>query len=72
MYNMYLPFFSAKVKYRAAALDIANWQNAYTPFFLLSDLHILFCLVGREKELHQDINSILISYSDVDVRIWGH
>jgi hypothetical protein len=35
-------------------------------------LYTLFRLVGREKELHREINGFSISHSDVDVRIWGH
>jgi len=71
-YNMYLPFFSAEVKCGAAALDIADRQNAHTQSVILRGLYTLFRLVGREKELHREINGFLISHSDVDVRIWGH
>jgi hypothetical protein len=71
-YNMYLPFFSAEVKCGAAALDIADRQNAHTQSVILRGLHTLFRLVGREKELHREINGFSISHSDVDVRIWGH
>lgn len=35
-------------------------------------LHALFQLVGREKELHREINGFSISHNDEDVRIWGH
>ncbi|MCJ1467580.1 hypothetical protein MMC07_006205 [Pseudocyphellaria aurata] len=71
-YNMYLPFFSAEVKCGAAALDIADRQNAHTQSVILRGLYTLFRLVGREKELHREINGFSISHSDVDVRIWGH
>ena len=71
-YNMYLPFFSVEVKCGAAALDIADRQNAHTQSVILRGLHTLFRLVGREKELHREINGFSISHSDVDVRIWGH
>ena len=71
-YNMYLPFFSAEVKCGAAALDIADRQNVHTQSVNLRGLHTLFRLVGREKELHREINGFSISHSDVDVRIWGH
>jgi hypothetical protein len=69
---MYLLFFSTEVKCGAAALDIADRQNAYTQSVILRGLHTLFRLVGREKELHREINGFSISHSDVDVRIWGH
>ncbi|KAK3065002.1 hypothetical protein LTS18_014077 [Coniosporium uncinatum] len=71
-YNMYLPFFSAEVKCGAAALDIADRQNTHTQSVILRGLHTLFRLVGREMELHREINGFSISHSDVDVRIWGH
>ncbi|KAF1911014.1 hypothetical protein BDU57DRAFT_114951 [Ampelomyces quisqualis] len=71
-YNMYLPFISVEVKCGAVALDIADRQNAHTQSVSLRGSHTLFRLVGREKELHREINGFLISHSDVDVRIWGH
>lgn len=71
-YNMYLPFLSSEVKCGAAGLDIADRQNAHTQSVILRGLHTLFRLVGRENELHQEINGFSISHSDVDVRIWGH
>lgn len=32
----------------------------------------LFRLVGREAELHQEINGFLVFHSDEYVRIWGY
>jgi len=60
------------VKCGASALDIADQQNAYSQTVALRGLIELFRLVGREDELHQDINGFSISYSDKYVRIWGH
>ncbi|KAH8724127.1 hypothetical protein GQ44DRAFT_773382 [Phaeosphaeriaceae sp. PMI808] len=71
-YNMYLPFLSSEVKCGAAGLDIADRQNVHTQSVILRGLYTLFRLVGRENELHQEINGFSISYSDVDARIWGH
>ncbi|KAM3080033.1 hypothetical protein ACMFMF_003446 [Clarireedia jacksonii] len=71
-YNMYLPFFSAEVKCGAVAIDIADRQNAHTQSVILRGLYTLFRLVGREKELHREINGFSISHTDADVRIWGH
>ena len=72
-YNMYLLFFSTEVKRGAAALDIADRQNAHTQSVILRGLYTLFRLVGREKELHREINGFSRFHSDVDVRrIWGH
>ena len=71
-YNMYLPFLSSEVKCGATGLDIADRQNAHTQSVILRGLYKLFRLVGRENELHQEINGFSISHSDVAVRIWGH
>lgn len=69
-WNMYLPFFSTEVN--VADLDIADRQNAHTQSVCLRGLYTLFRLVGREKELHQEINSFSISYSHDSVRIYGY
>ncbi|KAF2245184.1 hypothetical protein BU26DRAFT_386315, partial [Trematosphaeria pertusa] len=71
-YDMYLPFLTSEVKCGASALDIADRQNAHNQTVALQNLVELFRLVGREKELHREINGFSISHSDVDVRIWGH
>lgn len=69
---MFLPLFSAEVKCGAAALDIADRQNAHTQSVNLRGLYTLFRLAGKEKKLHRQINSFSISHSDRNVRIWGH
>ncbi|KAF1978851.1 hypothetical protein BU23DRAFT_586690 [Bimuria novae-zelandiae CBS 107.79] len=71
-YDMYLPFLTCEVKCGASALDIADRQNAHNQTVALQNLVELFRLVGREKELHREINGFSISHNDVDVRIWGH
>ncbi|KAM3070418.1 hypothetical protein ACMFMG_010245 [Clarireedia jacksonii] len=71
-YNMYLLFLSSEVKCGAAGLDIADRQNAHTQSVILRGLYTLFRLVGRENELHREINGFSISHSDKEVRIWGH
>lgn len=70
--DMYFPFFSAEVKCKASGLDIADRQNAHTQSVNLRGLHTLFRMVGREKELHREINGFSISHNDAEVRIWGH
>ncbi|KAF2802877.1 uncharacterized protein BDZ99DRAFT_491919 [Mytilinidion resinicola] len=72
IYNMYLPFLSSEVKCGAVGLDIADRQNAHTQSVILRGVYKLFRLVGRENELHREINGFSISHSDVDVRIFGH
>lgn len=71
-YNIHLLFFSAKVKYGLAALDIVDRQNAHTQSVILRGLHTLFRLVGGEKEPYREKKGFSISHNDVDVRIWGH
>lgn len=71
-YDMYFPFLTSEVKCGASALDIADRQNAHSQTVALRGLIELFRLVGRENELHEEINSFSFSHSDVDVRIWGH
>ncbi|KAF7854696.1 hypothetical protein EAF04_010265 [Stromatinia cepivora] len=71
-YNMYLPFLSSEVKCGASGIDTADRQNAHTQSVILRGLHALFRLVGRENELHREINGFSISHDDMFVRIWGH
>ena len=66
---MYLPFLTCKIKCRAAALDVANQQNAHSQTVALRGLIELFRLVGQENELHQEISGFSISHSDECVRI---
>ena len=71
-YQMYFPFLTCEVKCGDGGLDVADRQNAYSQSIILRGLHALFQLVGREKELHREINSFSISHNDEYVRIWGH
>lgn len=71
-YDMYFPFLTSEVKCGASALDIADRQNAHSQTVALRGLIELFRLVGREDELHQEINGFSISHSDEYVRVWGH
>ena len=49
---MYFLFLTCKVKYSAAALDVADQQNAYSMTLAVRAVVELFRLVKREKELH--------------------
>ncbi|TAQ88920.1 hypothetical protein B7494_g2756 [Chlorociboria aeruginascens] len=71
-YNMYLLFFSSEVISRAAGFNMADRQNALTQSVVLRGLYTLFRSVGRENELHREINGFSISQSGLGVRIWGH
>ncbi|KAJ8064109.1 hypothetical protein OCU04_007944 [Sclerotinia nivalis] len=70
--DMYFPFLTCEVKCGSYALDIADRQNAHSQTVLLKGLFHLFCLVGRESELHGIPNGFSFSHSDEDVRIWAH
>jgi len=49
---MYFPFLTCKVKCSAAALDIADQQNAHNITIAVRGIVKLFRLVKREKELY--------------------
>ncbi|OXV07751.1 hypothetical protein Egran_04486 [Elaphomyces granulatus] len=71
-YYMYFPFFTCEVKCGAAALDIADRQNAHSMTLSVRAIVELFRLVGREMELHQEILAFSISHDHRSVRIYGH
>ncbi|KXL43489.1 hypothetical protein M433DRAFT_69849 [Acidomyces richmondensis BFW] len=69
---MYFPFFSSEVKCGAAALDVADRQNAHSMTLAVRGVVELFRLVKREKELHREILAFSISHDHRSVRIYGH
>jgi hypothetical protein len=69
---MYLPFLTCEVKCSAAALDIADRQNAYSITLVVRGIVELFKLVKREKELYREILAFLISYNHEIVRIYSY
>ncbi|KAF2754833.1 hypothetical protein EJ05DRAFT_503776 [Pseudovirgaria hyperparasitica] len=71
-FYMYLPFLTCEVKCGAAALDVADRQNAHSMTLALRGVVDLFRLVGREKELHRQILAFSISHDHQSVRIYGH
>lgn len=71
-YYMYFPFLTCEVKCGAAALDIADRQNAHSTTLAVRAIVELFRLVKREKELHRNIIAFSISQNDSSVRIYGH
>ncbi|KAF2212510.1 hypothetical protein CERZMDRAFT_41818 [Cercospora zeae-maydis SCOH1-5] len=71
-YYMYFPFLTCEVKCGAAALDIADRQNAHSMTVALRALVELFRLVGREYSLHREILAFSISHDHEAVKIFGH
>jgi hypothetical protein len=71
-YYMYFPFLTCEVKCSAAALDIADRQNAHSMTMAVRGIVELFRLVKREKELHREILAFSISHDHQTVRIYGH
>jgi hypothetical protein len=71
-WQMYFPFLTCEVKCGAAALDVADRQNAHSMTLAVRGVVELFRLVGREKELHREILAFSISHDDRTVRIYGH
>jgi hypothetical protein len=60
------------VKCGAAALDIADRQNAHSMTLAVRAIMELFRYVGREKELDREILAFSISHDHRAVRIYGH
>lgn len=71
-YQMYFPFLTCEVKCGAAALDIADRQNAHSMTLAVRAIVELFRLIKREKELHREILAFSISHDHRAVRIYGH
>jgi hypothetical protein len=71
-YYMYFPFLTCEVKCGAAALDVADRQNAHSMTLAVRAIVKLFRLVKREQELHQQIMAFSISHDHRSVRIYGH
>jgi hypothetical protein len=71
-WQLYFPFLTCEVKCGAAALDVADRQNAYSMTLAVRGIVALFRLVKREKELHWEILAFSISHDHRIVRIYGH
>lgn len=54
--RMFFPFLTCEVKCGAAALDVADRQNAHSMTVAVKGVVELFKAVKREKELHQEIS----------------
>ncbi|KUJ06351.1 uncharacterized protein LY89DRAFT_703031 [Mollisia scopiformis] len=71
-WQMYFPFLTCEVKCGAAALDVADRQNAHSMTLAVRGVVELFRMVKREKELHLQILAFSISHDHGTVRIYGH
>jgi hypothetical protein len=71
-WQMYFPFLTCEVKCGAAALDVADRQNAHSMTLAVRGIVGLFRLVKREKELHREILAFSVSHDHRTVRIYGH
>ncbi|EDN09620.1 conserved hypothetical protein [Histoplasma mississippiense (nom. inval.)] len=71
-FYMYFPFLTCEVKCGAAALDIADRQNAHSATIAVRAIVELFRLVKREKEVDREIVAFSISHDHTAVRIYGH
>lgn len=71
-YYMYFPFLTCEVKCGAAALDIADRQNAHSMTLAVRAVVELFRLVKREAEIHREILAFSVSHDHRSIRINGH
>lgn len=71
-YYMYFPFLTCEVKCAAAALDIADRQNAHSMTLAVRAVIELFRLVKRQAEVHRKILAFSVSHDHRSVRIYGH
>ncbi|EDN03756.1 conserved hypothetical protein [Histoplasma mississippiense (nom. inval.)] len=71
-FYMYFPFLTCEVKCGAAALDIADRQNAHSATIAARATVELFKLVKREKEIDREILTFSVSHDHTAVRIYAH
>ncbi|RMZ88328.1 hypothetical protein DV736_g4437, partial [Chaetothyriales sp. CBS 134916] len=69
---LYFPFLTYEAKCGAAALDVADRQNAHSMTLAVRAVVELFRLVKREKELDREILAFSTSHDHRSVRIYGH
>ena len=71
-YYMYFPFLTCEVKCGAAALDIADRQNAHSMTLAVRAIVELFRALKREDEVNRKILAFSVSHDHTSVRIYGH
>lgn len=70
--RIYFPFLTCEVKYSAAALDVADRQNAYSITITVKGIVELYRALKYEKELYREILAFSVSYNYTSVRIYGY
>ncbi|KJZ71533.1 hypothetical protein HIM_09071 [Hirsutella minnesotensis 3608] len=70
-YYMHFPFLTCEVKCGAAALDVADRQNAHSMTLAARAVVELFRLAKREDEVHRQLLAFSISHDHCSVRIYG-
>ncbi|KAG8407779.1 hypothetical protein J3459_018372 [Metarhizium acridum] len=71
-YYMYFPFLTCEVKCGAAALDVADRQNAHIMTLAVRGVTELYRAVKREDEVNRQILAFSVSHDHRSVRIYGH
>lgn len=71
-YFMYFPFLTCEVECGAAALDIADRQNAHSAALAVRAVVELFRLAKREKGIDREILAFSVSHDHSSIRIYGH
>ncbi|KAK0261564.1 hypothetical protein LTR35_017863 [Friedmanniomyces endolithicus] len=71
-YYMYFPFLTCDVKCGAAALDVADRQNAHSMTLAVRGVVELFRLAKHGKEIDREILAFSMSHDHNTVRIYGH
>lgn len=71
-YYMYIPFVTCEVKCGAAALDIADRQDAHSMALAMRAVVEFFRAVERQDEVNRQILAFSISHDHQLVRIYGH
>ncbi|QSS66652.1 hypothetical protein I7I51_02842 [Histoplasma capsulatum] len=71
-FYMYFPFLTCEVKCGAAALDIADRQNAHSTTIAARATVELFKLMKRKKEIDREILTFSVSHDHTAVRIYAH
>lgn len=69
---MYFPFLTCEVKCGAAALDIANRQNAHSMALAVRAFVELFRLVKCEEQVNREVLAFSVSRDHRSARIYGH
>jgi hypothetical protein len=72
IWQIYFPFLTCEIKCGAAALDVADRQNAHSITLAVKGVIELFKIVKHEKELNREILAFSISHNNEIVRIYGH